>query len=114
MSEWPKRRWFAFSLRTMFVVMSVFAIWFGWNVRCVRQRELAMQSGEPAIVGIGTYELNPGCRKLPYMWRWLGATPYYVIYLRPSATPEDIARWKAMFPDARIEIDDGNVLPAPN
>ena len=34
----PKRRWFRFSLRTMFVVVTVFGVWLGWNLQIVRER----------------------------------------------------------------------------
>jgi hypothetical protein len=36
-----RRRWFQFSLRTMFMAVTVFALWLGWELRIVRQR-LAM------------------------------------------------------------------------
>ena len=34
----PKRRWFSFSLRTLFVVVTVFCLWLGWNVQIVHER----------------------------------------------------------------------------
>ena len=34
----PKRRWFRFSLRTMFVAHTVVAVWLGWNGHVVQQR----------------------------------------------------------------------------
>ena len=34
----PKRRWFQFSLRTLFVVVTVFGVWFGLEIRHIRQR----------------------------------------------------------------------------
>jgi len=34
----PKRRWLRFSLRSMFVLVTLVAIWLGWNVHVVRQR----------------------------------------------------------------------------
>jgi hypothetical protein len=35
----PNRRWFTFSLRTLFVLVTVLACWLGWNVHIVRQRQ---------------------------------------------------------------------------
>ena len=35
----PKRRWFRFSLRTMFVAVTVFGVWLGWQLKIVRERE---------------------------------------------------------------------------
>lgn len=40
----PRRRWFRFGLRTMFVVLTVLAMffgWFGWQANVVRHRRLA-------------------------------------------------------------------------
>src|ERR1700690_2367557 len=34
----PKRRWLRFSLRTLFVVVTVFGIWLGWQTNVVRER----------------------------------------------------------------------------
>jgi hypothetical protein len=39
----PRRHWSSFSLRTLFVVVTVFGIvigWLAWNVRIVRSRQL--------------------------------------------------------------------------
>jgi hypothetical protein len=101
----PKRRWFRFPLQGMFIVVTAFCLWLGWQVSIVQRRSRAIESGEAVLAGIGTYELNPGCRKLPHAWRWLGATPYYFIELHPRMTPSDTARWKALFPEARVTIN---------
>ena len=34
----PKRRWFRFSLRTMFVVVTVLCVWLGYQLNWIRQR----------------------------------------------------------------------------
>src|SRR5262249_14468208 len=38
----PRRRWFRWSLRTMFVVLTAFCLWLGWNVNAVQQRKRLM------------------------------------------------------------------------
>ncbi len=35
----PKRRWFRFSLRTMFVMVTLLAVWLGWQVRWLHRRD---------------------------------------------------------------------------
>ena len=35
----PKRRWFRFSLRMLFAAVTVLAIWLGWQVRWIHQRD---------------------------------------------------------------------------
>ena len=39
MNEQAPRRWFRFSLRTMFVVVTVLCVWLGWESSVVRQRQ---------------------------------------------------------------------------
>jgi hypothetical protein len=45
----PRRRWFRFSLRTLFVVVTVLACWLSWNRSLVQRRrpflEMAQSSG---------------------------------------------------------------------
>ena len=36
-----KRRWFRFNLRTLFLVLTVFACWLGYHVHWIRQRDQA-------------------------------------------------------------------------
>ena len=38
----PKRRWFQFSLRTFLVLMTVFAVWFGWAMNKAREQRKAV------------------------------------------------------------------------
>ena len=65
----PKRRWFRFSLRTLFVVVTVFCVWLGWlgwQWRIVQERESA------------SYWLR---ERLGDVWRTPGG---YVTAQRPS------------------------------
>ena len=39
----PKRRWFRFSLRTMFVVVTIFGVWLGWQLKIVRERKAILR-----------------------------------------------------------------------
>src|SRR5262245_55242507 len=38
MTNTPPRRWFSFSLRTLFVVVTVLGCWLGWQLREMRER----------------------------------------------------------------------------
>jgi hypothetical protein len=38
MTPAPKRRWFQWSLRTLFVVVTVFGCWLGYELNWIRQR----------------------------------------------------------------------------
>ncbi len=39
----PKRRWFRFSLRTLFVVVTVFGIWLGYELNWIRERHAIIE-----------------------------------------------------------------------
>jgi hypothetical protein len=41
-TPYPKRRWFRFSLRTLFVVVTVFGCWLGYELNWIRQRHEAI------------------------------------------------------------------------
>ena len=43
MSDDRRRRWFRFSLRTMFVVVTALCCWLGWESSVVRKRQQALQ-----------------------------------------------------------------------
>jgi hypothetical protein len=47
MDEKPKHRWFQFrfSLRTLFVLVTVVAIWFGWSLNWIRERRAFLRDG---------------------------------------------------------------------
>jgi hypothetical protein len=34
----PRRRWFRFSLRTLFVLVTLFAVWLAWQLNLIHQR----------------------------------------------------------------------------
>ena len=104
MTFWPKRRWFAFSLRTFFVVVTLIAVVVGWSYQKSREREryLAAIRSRPRLSG----GLTLGYRS-PKPIRWL--TP--AAWFRPvtaialdhrivsQAEAEELMR---LFPEAHV------------
>lgn len=41
----PRRRWFRFSLRALFLVVTAFGCWLGYQLNWIRQREEFLASG---------------------------------------------------------------------
>jgi hypothetical protein len=108
MNPTPKRRWCRFSLRTFFLVLTVLALWFGWNVYQVRKREMVRQY----INLLSASAIQPGeplrrWQPLPIMWRILGAEPVQMIVLQnvPMGFDEK-EQIKASFPEAKIYFKD--------
>ncbi len=56
----PNRRWFRFSLRTLFVVVTIIAAigyWLAWNINVVHQRQ-AIRARPDVMFGTGSAEVN--------------------------------------------------------
>jgi hypothetical protein len=104
----PKRRWFRYSLRTLFVVVTVFGIWLGWNLHEVNER--SRMAGWIAAEG-GSVNKGPPPRPwktMPWSWFVLGADPVSTIVFGGSDryTRDDLRRAEALFPEADIIHND--------
>ncbi len=115
-----RRRWYRWSLRTLFAVVTVFAVWLGWHMKIVHQRrayldglksrglsyELVSES-ESAYRDVGSdymsyYEL-PGPVSIPFWRRWLGDDAAIRISVGDVATEADEAR--RLFPEVGVVGD---------
>src|SRR4051812_48362793 len=54
----PRRRWFSYSLRTFFVVLTIFGVWLGVQVKWIRDRHEAIQSTTATIGWPGVAPLS--------------------------------------------------------
>jgi hypothetical protein len=105
----PKRRWFRFSLRTLFVAVTALACWLGWQVNIVRQRRAILDTIGRANEGV-KYNLRGGIFRrfdeptVPIWREWLGDAPVLNIALweyEPFA-PSEIETIKKLFPEAHV------------
>ena len=77
----PNRRWFRFSLRTLFVVVTVFGIWLGYELNWIRQRH-EMLSKPYVVVGISGVDGVPAELAIaPLSLRLFGKRGCYAMYL---------------------------------
>jgi hypothetical protein len=105
MTSAPKRRWFRFSLRTLFVVVTVGAVlsWLGWNFRAVRQRDDAIWLIESK--GGQVDFVQPGSEKFaaPIIFRLFGDRQVeWLMAPKLDFTAEDCDRFMRLFPEAKI------------
>jgi len=107
MTSEPKRRWFSFSLRTMFVVVTLFGCWLGNELHRVRDRramakEIERMGGEVRIFPFATHprlSVLESARVLAF-----GDLPtYWIIVPDQKFTEADIARVRCMFPNAKVD-----------
>src|SRR5260221_160080 len=110
-----KRRWPQFSLRTMFVMVTLFAVWLGWNLHIVRERDKVLDSlkrdhrifAEGEYANVVVVEDKPFVFKrgllaasgsLPISWRLLGAKPIpMTVYAQFGLLNHKTQRIRALF-----------------
>ncbi|MBI2825762.1 MAG: hypothetical protein HYX69_13840 [Planctomycetia bacterium] len=108
----PRRRWFQFGLGTMFVLLTLAAVWLGWELKFIRDRKAmyafvkdrggsvrARRDCPPYGVHQWTIETPP--ERIPRWRRWLGDETVCFVVWPSSAQESDIQKAKAMFPEAK-------------
>jgi hypothetical protein len=112
----PQRRWFRFSLRTLFVVVTVIACWLGWNVQIVRRRtatrailetlgaEIDDEVGQfPEVTTANKWASfvsgNVERAHVSLIRRWLGDRAVWGISFPPTCPRELIERFDRDFPE---------------
>jgi hypothetical protein len=110
----PNRRWLRFSLRTLFVVVTVFCVWLGYHVNWIHQRRALLNEQNVAV------SFAPA-RRPPSFGLWLlgerGATAVFLQYngwLGIEWSEADEARKiraSQLYPEAQIETWGGTIMP---
>jgi hypothetical protein len=103
-----RRRWFQFALGAMFVLVTVFAVWLGWNVKQVHQRRAEYESwfGTDTIVTYWDHNrtsIPPRIQPIgvAIRVRLFGDMAFEEITL-PQPDAAEIERVRALFPEARV------------
>jgi hypothetical protein len=110
MTPSPKRRWFRWSLRTMFVVVTVFGCWLGWEFHFFRERQELRRWMDNGLHGgsiTPEFVERRGARlarpvTIPIWRKWLGDEPVAVLFPPEGATPAQCERVVTYFPEATI------------
>ena len=130
-----RRRWYQFSIGTMLLLVTVFAVWLGWELSYIRERKAAMATVEraggtalPLAVlqqraaesGRVTIHLSERSHfsyvaheslhlpSVPFWRRWLGDEPICLVAVR-SSTAQDDAPLKSLFPEAQVTVLDAEL-----
>ncbi len=109
--------WFRFSLRTLFVLITVFACWLGYELSWIRQRHQALDSHtvvECRVVndadapgGLWLFG-EQGYDELSYVPDWADEDSLAAFLVLARNKPEqrlseqDVQRLQALFPEARL------------
>lgn len=99
MNATPKRHWFQFSLRSLFVVITLFAMWLGWQLYWFKTRRdwLEAKNYVAAFPAAGARKL-PHPQLLITLFRQEAMSQ---ILLR-NATEEEVAKVQRLFPEADV------------
>jgi len=96
----PRRRWFRYSLRTFFVLLTMLCVWLGVQVKWISDRHEAVRDDPDAFVDIET--------KAPWSIRLLGERGQFAIVVGSGHSEEEYSRLKSLFPEATT-----GVIPGP-
>jgi hypothetical protein len=109
----PRRLWFQFGLRTMFVAVTIFAVLLGWQIRSVRLRAEFLRSvkSDRVVQGYSTCSVMSKSAAedgfvykpviLPWWRKILGDEPVEYFSLR-QRSQEHEDRIRKLFPEAMI------------
>jgi hypothetical protein len=90
----PKHRWFRFSLRTMFVLMTIICVgvaWVGYQLNWIRERHDFLDR-HPQVYG------SPRVTKCPWPLNLFGEKSYQPLVVPTSALEEA----KRLFPESQM------------
>ena len=108
MTPAPKRRWFAYSLRTLFVVVTVFGCWLGLELKFIHEREACAVRISQAGGGVAAYpNVFRGSQRWPPpripLWRrWLGDRPFDGMMVPPEWPEAEAKQARSLFPEAFV------------
>jgi hypothetical protein len=98
----PKRRWFSYSLRTLFALVTVFGVWLGWNLHQVRERGRVLAEFPTQHSSFADYSNDT--HQLPLTWRLLGAEPISAFGFDSRGMSDADCRYiERLFPEAKVE-----------
>jgi hypothetical protein len=105
-------------LRTLFVVVTAFGCWLGYEMNWIRQRRTII--GDPQVDNSTYYvqesvmlvgNASQTLRELvnvsaPWPLSWLGEPGYAGVVIRKRASDDEAAHIRALFPEAQVMVDE--------
>ena len=106
MNDPPRRRWFTYSLRTFFVLLTVFGVWLGVQVKWIRDRQAARAWIRNQNISWYAPSLR-GARveaAAPWSLRLLNESGMVAIGIAEdrSSKPYSVEKLRELFPEARV------------
>jgi hypothetical protein len=112
----PHRHWFQFRLTSLLMLITLVALWLTSEQYHVREREATRRW----VTNNGGYAHSlpdwiartgkkPPELSIPFWRQWIGDEPMVSLQMSRGATPDDVDRVGALFPEARVFISWGNM-----
>jgi hypothetical protein len=99
MDEKPRQRRFRFSVRTLFILVTIVAIWIGWSFNWIRQRREFVRPGNELGAAVSTGEVRaPGML-------WIFGEQGAQVVLLFTDKESDFERARRLFPEAHVETN---------
>jgi len=120
----PRRRWFQFGLRTLFVLMTVVALWLAWELSFIRERQAWLRENaalvpdstlDPALVAVNSQAAPPfaqvgatgatsGSAPSTAPNTTNGSVSFSFVTLSPPSPPREatIPFWRTMLGDTAV------------
>jgi len=114
----PRRRWLRYSLRTLFVLVTVLGVFLAWltvQLKWIRDRHEALERVDPAWRDVAEESRS----QMPWGLRMLGEPAHEAIAFPEAehSTLEQVEahgrRLQRLFPEAAIFVDEGGTVQAP-
>ena len=108
----PKGRWFRFSLRTLFVVVTIFACWLAWQVNTVHNRRLTLrriekEGGKATVYDSSGDDVEDLFREgprtsIPFARRLIGDKSIGSIQMPHGTRESELKLIQSTFPEAHV------------
>ena len=109
MSEKPKRRWFSFSLRTMFVLLTAICVWVGYEVNWIRQRQDRLES-----LHVADHVDSVSIRAPGFLWLFGEEGHQHLVVADNQMTRDELKVLRSLFPEAHISVVNDWVIYYPS
>jgi hypothetical protein len=96
-----KRRWYQFSLRSLFIGVTLLAVPLGyvaWQAKIVNERKALLSSGRLSLVG----QVADETRRIPWLRARLGDVDCWVIVLDDNTSDAEVERLRSLFAEADV------------
>ena len=118
------RHFFQFSITSLLLLTGLVAVWLGWELKFIRERQAlqrSLRANRAQIVAAQHWDLlNPEAQSrfmrpasIPWWREILGDEPITAVTFPPGVAESDLRATRSSFPEAIVEVFPGAPKPRP-